>query len=161
MRTDRLAAILLILTALTLPAAAEATGEPHPAEVVVRALTRAIDHFDLEGFVAAFHDDVTMFYPIDALARRVDGLEALAATQARVFSGLAEQFRAAGKTEGPYFGLEALDLELQELPGGDAAVVTWHVDRGTHLGRRTAVVEARDGVWKIVSYHASNVAGAE
>lgn len=163
MRADRLAAVILTLALTPLqPAAGEGPGaERHPAETVVRELTRAIDFFDLEAFVAGFHEDITMFYPIDSIAGRVDGLDALAATQERVFARLGERFGAAGRTEGPYFGLVPLDLEVQELPGGEAAVVTWHVDRGTHLGRRTAVVEARHGVWKIASYHASNVTRPE
>ena len=55
----------------------------------------------------------------------------------------------------PILGLEPQDLKVQTL-GNDSAVVTWHVDRGTHLGRRTAVVKRLDGSWRIVSYHASN-----
>lgn len=142
-----------------LAAAAAAEQVPAGPEEVVRGLTRAIDHFDLEGFMAAFAPEVTMFYPIDALGRRVDGAEALRATQERVFSGLAASFAEQGRAEGPYFGLVPLELRTQLL-GEEAAVVTWHVDRGSHLGRRTAVLARRDGGWRIVSYHASNVAAA-
>ncbi|MDH3403799.1 MAG: nuclear transport factor 2 family protein [Acidobacteriota bacterium] len=130
--------------------------ESHPAETVARELTRAIDYFDLEAFADSFSDDVTMFYPIASLAQRVDGREALARIQGQVFDTLEAQLREAGTTEPPYFGLEPQDLKVQTL-GEDAAVVTWHVDRGTHLGRRTAVVRQLGGSWRIVSYHASNV----
>ncbi|MHC4065800.1 MAG: nuclear transport factor 2 family protein, partial [Planctomycetota bacterium] len=130
--------------------------ESHPAEVVARELTRAIDYFDLEAFVVSFSEDVTMFYPIAALSERVDGREALSGIQERVFEDLGARLREAGKAEPPYFGLEPQDLKVQTL-GNDSAVVTWHVDRGTHLGRRTAVVKRLDGSWRIVSYHASNI----
>lgn len=135
---------------------ASAQDAPADPEAVVRGLTRAIDHFDLEGFMAAFAPEVTMFYPIDALGHRVDGADALRTTQERVFGGLAARFAEQGRSEGPYFGLVPLELRTQML-GEDAAVVTWHVDRGTHLGRRTAVLARRQGAWRIVSYHASNV----
>ena len=46
--------------------------ESHPAEVVAREPTRAIDYFDLEAFVVSFSEDVTMFYPIAALSERVE-----------------------------------------------------------------------------------------
>lgn len=129
---------------------------PGGPEAVVRELTRAIDHFDLDAFVASFADEITMFYPIPSIAGRVDGLEALAATQKRVFESLAARFAAEGRPGPPYFGLEPADLEVQPL-GETAAVVTWHVDRGEQLGRRTAVLERTRAGWKIVSYHASNL----
>lgn len=153
---------MLAAVMLAAPAAAEQEnrGEAHPAEQVVRELTRAIDLFDLPAFVGSFHDDVTMIYPIDGIPRRVDGLDALAATQERVFATLGERFRADGVLEGPYFDLRPENVVVQTV-GDGAAVVTWHVDRGSHLGRRTAVVEERDGEWKIVSYHASNVPTTE
>lgn len=159
---DTLRAIPLALAfALTLGAAAPAAEPPaRPAEAgpeeVVRALTRAIDHFDLDGFMAGFAAEITMFYPIESLGPRVDGSAALKATQERVFGGLAARFAEQGIHKGPYFGLVPRDLRTQML-GEDASVVTWHVDRPTHLGRRTAVLARRDGVWRIVSYHASNV----
>lgn len=154
---------MLVALALfgSLPAvgwAQEASEEPtvHPAEEVVLGLVRAIDYFDLEQFVGSFAETVTMFYPVPGMPERVDGRAALEARQKHVFESLRQQFEQAGQTEPPFFHLVVSDLHTQPL-GPGAVVVTYHVDRGAQLGRRTAVVQHIDGRWQIVSFHSSNL----
>lgn len=154
--------LLALAVGIVFPAVAQAQGHSeeaplHPAEAVVLGLVRAIDFFDLEQFVGSFSEDVTMFYPVPGMAERVDGREALAARQKMVFERLRKQFAEAGQTDPPFFNLVATDMRTQAL-GEVAVVVTYHVDRGTHLGRRTAVVKEIDGTWQIVSFHSSNMA---
>jgi ketosteroid isomerase-like protein len=56
----------------------------------------------------------------------------------------------------PYHSLEPQDLLIQTF--GDAAVATFHIERGGILRRRTVVFAKRDEGWRIVHLHASSVA---
>jgi len=154
--------LFVLAVVIGLPTVARAQGEldegpRHPAEEVVLGLVRAIDYFDLDAFVSSFSEEATVFYPITGMAERVEGQAALATRQKMVFESLRKQFKEAGKTAPPFFNLVATDMRVQVL-GEGLAVVTYHVDRGTHLGRRTAVVQEQpDGMWRIVSFHSSNM----
>ncbi len=55
----------------------------------------------------------------------------------------------------PYVTLEPRDLEVEVFT--DAAVATFHLENGPSLSRRTFVLAKRDGGWRIVHLHASNV----
>jgi len=55
--------------------------------------------------------------------------------------------------------LEPRDLEVQMF--ADAALVTFHLENGRSLSRRTFVLSKESGLWKIVHLHASNVVGSE
>ena len=55
----------------------------------------------------------------------------------------------------PYMRLQPRDVKIQAFQ--DSAVVTFHLLEDGRLGRRTFVFARRDGVWKIVHLHASNV----
>lgn len=157
-----LLAAFAVLIAFALPATAQEQAEApaappdHPAEALVRGLVHAIDAFDLDRFVGSFSEDATVFYPIAGMAERVGGREALAERQGQVFAHLRKQFAEAGHTTPPFFGLEITNLHTQVLAPA-IAIVTYHVDRGTHLGRRTAVVQEIEGTWQIVSFHSSNM----
>jgi hypothetical protein len=58
----------------------------------------------------------------------------------------------------PYVRLEPRDLAIELF--GDAALATFHLENGPSLSRRTFVLARRDGVWRIVHLHASNVIGS-
>jgi ketosteroid isomerase-like protein len=55
----------------------------------------------------------------------------------------------------PYHSLVPKDLLIQIF--GDAAVVTFHIERDGVLRRRTIVFVKRDEGWRIVHLHASSV----
>jgi hypothetical protein len=59
----------------------------------------------------------------------------------------------------PYMTLTPKDLELQFYT--DTAVLTFHLEYGNALGRRTFFLAKEHGSWTIVHLHASNVVGSE
>jgi len=157
--------VVCLLAAYPVRAQPSATGTseapPDPtaeaAKEAVLAFVRALDYFELEGFVDSFSKEATLFFPMPWAPERVDGRAAIHEAQKREFARARERLAKAGKTSPPFLDLVALDMRVQVL-GDEVAVVTWHVDRGTHLGRRTAVVQEQpDGTWRIVSFHASNM----
>jgi hypothetical protein len=58
----------------------------------------------------------------------------------------------------PYVSLQPRDLDIKMF--SDSALVTFHIERDKVLSRRTFVMAYRNGCWKIVHVHASNVAGS-
>ena len=58
----------------------------------------------------------------------------------------------------PYVSLQPRDLEIKMF--SDAALLTFHIERENELSRRTFVMASRNGCWKIVHLHASNVVGS-
>jgi len=85
-------------------------------------------------------------------AERVCGRADVEATFARVFA----QERAAATKGPPYLELRPEDVLVQPL-GPDAAVVSFHLRNDQRLARRTVVFARRDGAWRIVHLHASNL----
>lgn len=153
--------LLVACTVQAQPSSAPASAGPADAEAeaakaAVLGFTRALDYFDLEGFANSFSEDATLFFPMPWSPDRVDGRAAIRDAQAKEFARARKRFAEAGKTTPPFLNLVALDMHVQKV-GAHVAVVTWHVDRGTHLGRRTAVVHKTDGRWQIASFHASNM----
>ena len=53
--------------------------------------------------------------------------------------------------------LEPKDLEIVVFT--DAALATFHLEGNNRVSRRTFVLAKREGLWKIVHLHASNVEG--
>jgi ketosteroid isomerase-like protein len=60
-----------------------------------------------------------------------------------------------GASGPPYLNLQPRDLSIQEI--GELALVSFHLDLPGALRRRTLVLRRRDGVWKILHLHASNM----
>lgn len=135
---------------MTAPAAGE------PAQQVREAVERFLSPFergDIAAMEAAFARDATAF-PRSVMASNRDFDIDLA--DFRRVRGMDPQMReiAAQIGQRPALRLEPRDLEVRLY--GRAAVVTFHLD-GDCLGRRTLVLAACDGEWKIVHLHASNV----
>ena len=91
--------------------------------------------------------------PIDnANYRRIKGLDP---QMKQLIKGL----RESGK-QPPYLNhLEPKDLQITML--NDAAVVTFHLENGKSLSRRTIVLGKNEGAWKIIHIHPSNVVSSE
>ena len=162
-RVGNLERLLIGLMALSLVAAIvsalPAAGEPikeADARAAVGHFLAALDGLDADAFVGAFSPDATLFYPQPGMLKRVSGRAEIRRTIEIEFARARERLAAAGITEPPFLRLVPLDMGVQLL-GRDTAVVTWHVDRKTHGGRRTAVVHRTEAGWKIVSLHSSNM----
>lgn len=59
----------------------------------------------------------------------------------------------------PYMKLEPKDLKVTMLK--EAAIVTFHLENGQSLSRRTIVLSKEEGRWKIIHIHPSNVVNSE
>ena len=68
------------------------------------------------------------------------------------------RLRESGK-EPPYLKLEPKDLKVTMF--NDAALVTFHLENGNSLSRRTIVLGKEDGSWKIIHIHPSNVVSTD
>jgi ketosteroid isomerase-like protein len=97
---------------------------------------------DWERMQPAFAADADVFFPFDDPARRVEGITAVEAV-----------FRAFFATRGGDVDVQPLDLAIRVI--GDAALVTFHLDRPGALGRRTLVLRRDAGRWRIAHLHAS------
>jgi ketosteroid isomerase-like protein len=123
---------------------------------------RAFENGDFETMEASMTDDAYIFpraimsndslEPIDnANYRRINGLDP---QMKQVINSLHE----SGKQQ-PYMKLEPKDLKITMLK--DAAIVTFHLENGKSLSRRTLVLSKYDGIWKIIHLHPSNVVSSE
>lgn len=130
------------------------------AEAALHAAMRTLENCDLAAMEAAFAPDAVTFDrvlataegsgPLDLAAyRRQPGLP----NGLRQLAEVLPRLRPGGP---PYQKLEPLDLMVQV--SGDMALCTFHLEsRRDGLGRRTIVLIRRDGDWRILHLHASNV----
>lgn len=138
---------------MLLALAACATAAPRPAEVEgqVRTFLHHFENLEWEPFIAAFADDACVFHPTPKTPRAFCGRDAVRAKWQEVFAGI-----KGDATAPPYQHLEPIDLRVTIL-GPDAALATFELHNAERIGRRTVVLVRRDGAWKIVHIHASNV----
>jgi len=131
----------------------------------VAALTtflRAFENGELDVMEASFAADASTFpravmssetvTPIDtADYRRVTGLD----------PGMRELIASwqDSSTGPPFMTLDPKELEIRVFT--DAAIVSFHLEDGDMLSRRTFVLGKEEGSWKIVHLHASNVVGSD
>ena len=113
----------------------------------------AFDALDWENFQTFFTEDATVFHPAAPNLKRTDSREEFE----HAWQGVFERIRkSSGKSAPPYMTLEPKDLRVQYLTE-DVALVTFHLDDGEVLGRRTIIWKRNGRVWKIVHIHASNL----
>jgi hypothetical protein len=163
-RTLALTSVLIVISILPLAC----TDQVRPADEqqeVRAALTRFIQAFengDLDLMEAAFADNAVTF-PLAKMSNEVRSQ--IRTSDYRRVRGLDPQMRQLiarwreGSTDPPYKTIEPKDLEVQMFT--DAALVTFHLENGKSLARRTFVLSKEGGCWKIVHLHASNVVGSE
>ena len=73
----------------------------------------------------------------------------------KAFRGVFQQIHAS-RTARPYMDIRPRDLKIQMFE--DIAIATFHLDdRSGFVNRRTIVLHKKDGQWKIVHLHASEV----
>jgi ketosteroid isomerase-like protein len=150
--------VLLTATLATLAIASDSRRDNQEDEVreAVVAFIMAIDRLDLDGVAASFSDDATAFYPFSFTPARLDGRNSIVGAQSTGFDWARGQLVAAGQQEPYSLGLNPTEMVVRMI-GENAAVVTWHSNRSTHVGRRTSVMQRVDGEWLTVSHHASNM----
>jgi ketosteroid isomerase-like protein len=148
----RSAFVLILLSTISIACYA---GPADSAEAeVCKTLSdfiQAFDNLEWDRFCAAFSDDATVFYPRE-FPSRANGRQEYERTFQKVFDRI-----RAGRTQGPYMGIQPRDLRLQLA--GNVAIVTFHLDdRPGFLNRRTIVLQKQPSGWKIIHLHASEVA---
>ena len=117
------------------------------------ALTEFLDAFgklEWERFCGCFADDAAVYLPFEARPHLAIGKAEIEAG----FRPLFDKLRSSGS--GPrYLHLAPIGTRVDLV--SDMAVVTFELDLPDATGRRTIVFGMRNGVWKIVHLHASNV----
>ena len=123
---------------------------------------RAFENGDFETMEASMTNDAYIFPraimsndslgPIEnANYRRISGLDP---QMKQVINGIRES-----GLQPPFMQLEPEDLKITLL--NDAAIVTFHLDHGKSLSRRTFVFAKNAVGWQVVHIHASNVVSSE
>ena len=130
---------------------------------LLTAFLQAFENGDLSFMEASFADDSVTF-PRAIMSEEIIG--PINSDEYMRVAGLDPNMRAliAGWQETdasgpPYMNLDPEDFQLKMFD--DAALATFHLKGGSTLSRRTFVLARRDGAWKIVHLHASNVVGSE
>lgn len=140
------AALALPLTAVPAAATAAPASNPSSAQAAAGEFIAAFNALDRVRFDPLFADDATLFFPSAPFeVRRVEGKE----TVLKWFGKFFDAMRArSGK-----LNIQPADLHVQDY--GAVAVVTFHLNGGDDVGRRTLVLRKEGQAWKIVHLHAS------
>jgi ketosteroid isomerase-like protein len=117
------------------------------ARTTLERFLAAFSHLQLDTMLDCFDEQATAFFPVEHARERLNGKAEIGEAFERVLSHV----RATGAAT---MRLDAEDL--REQPLGDVSVFTFHL-RGSHLSRRTFVLQRRGSKWKIVHFHGSNV----
>jgi hypothetical protein len=150
--TMRHAALLLVLMISACQCAPPAPVS-HDAELKAsfEDFISAFNELDWDRFSRHIAADASLFNPDipDAPSViRIDGGEAVKASFEQVF--------AAARKSGSGPGIHPQHILIQSY--GTTGIVSFEFKRqGNSIGRRSIVFEWRDGDWKIVHIHASNV----
>ncbi len=153
MRVLGLLLVGLLLDAPPLLAQAPAQDEAD-IQRVLNALLETVENSDMPGFIAFFDEDATMFHylaqPSGTPPRRLQGRTDIERSMGVVF----DQFKASsGRTTGPYVQIQPLDRMIQTFD--QFAVVSFHLDGGSAISRRTLVFRKVASDWKVVHIHGS------
>jgi uncharacterized protein (TIGR02246 family) len=147
--------LILFQAALYSGTQTEQTGGP---EKTVRTFLAALSNADLDGIVATFAEDATVFLPISSAPKRVTGRKQIR----EAFAPLIENIRSSGRAP-PYMTLNPQEMSVQNL--GTTAIITFHLSKvpseasqqPVSFSRRTFVLQFRDNHWLIVHMHGSNL----
>lgn len=156
--TSRREAIGLALALTAAPVAAASQDDAANAEAALRAVLRSFANCDLQAMETAFAPDATSFDGLTASAggalpdrtslKRAAGMPA-------GMRRVAERYRQ--ERPGPPYHRPDIIQDLMVQVAGDMALCTFHFDNPDRLGRRTIVLARRDGTWRILHIHASNL----
>ena len=108
---------------------------------------------EIEPFMAYFCEDASVFYPFQKWPKKVHGRDDIGIHFKEVFD-------SHRKGAGPSY-LEITPINVEVVPLGANALVTFHLDRNTGIGRRTLLLVGRDEGFRILHLHASNIGNSE
>lgn len=131
-----------------------ASPSPGTVEEALSVFITAFDNLDWPAFRECFSSRATIFHPSAPNVRRIDTPEQFEKAWLRVFERIK---RTSGRSAPPYMDLKPLDLRIENL-SDDVTLVTFHLDDGNVVNRRTIVYKRETNGWKIVHIHASNLA---
>jgi ketosteroid isomerase-like protein len=142
--------LIFILLVFFIGANAQKSFIRDSTDVVNRAkdFISAFNNFKWEKFRNFFADDATMFHPQPENARLI-GRKEVEATWLKIFP---EFIDTANK--------KVMDITPKEILVqlyNETAIITFHLQGNTSLGRRSIVWVKQKGVWKIVHLHASTL----
>ena len=156
--------VITIFSSLLLACSTTRQADNDQQEVMT-ALTNFVQAFengDLATMEASFAVDATDF-PRAVMSN--NNSSSIQNSDYKRVVGIDPQMRrlismwSANNDEPPYISLDPLDLEVKMF--SDAALVTFHLIDGDALSRRSFVFSKREGEWKIVHLHASNVVSSQ
>lgn len=156
-KSRRLLTLALLIFASASTALAQRQGGASEERLEVQKafanFVEAFNNLEWERFRKCFADDASVFNPaIPEVTElhRLDGREKIE----RIFQAVFAETKK-GKSHPPYLDIRPSELRVQMLV--NAAILTFHFNRGgASFGRRTLVLENREGRWLIVHLHASN-----
>jgi ketosteroid isomerase-like protein len=169
-RARAMAAVVLVAACVLVPTACTrhttaTTSRPASTDSVevsaaAARFLAAFDSLQWEPFSAAMSSETTVFMPgATHPPQRLDGRDQVLAEFRKFFAGAREQASKDGRTNAPFLGIgtRARDLLVQVIAPG-AAVGSFHLGSGATPPSRRSVVfrRERDGVWRIVHWHASS-----
>lgn len=128
-----------------------ADSDSPDVQKAVDAFIEAFNNLDWENFRLSFADDATVFFPFPQAPRRANGRAEVEAVFKPFFDAGRKQ-----KPNPPYLNIEPKDVRIQGLK--DVAIVTFHLEGGDAVGRRTVVFQKQKGKWLIVHLNASSIA---
>jgi ketosteroid isomerase-like protein len=138
----------LLLFPIGLRAQATDLGPEAEVRQAAASFVEAFNNLDWIEFAASFDAQATIFHPGAESMRRLEGRDALVASFQAIFADVPNE-----RPGPPYLNIRPRDLMVQML--GDAAVVTFHLETGPTLNRRTVVFVRRGDRWLIAHLHAS------
>jgi ketosteroid isomerase-like protein len=112
-------------------------------ELVVTGLVAAVNSADVEGFMALFAPEASVFLPSAANPSRLTG-------PAQIRAGISPAFEAR-----PTNPMVIRDLLI--TVEGTMAIASFEIGNPIVHSRRTLVLKNTGGKWKIVHLHASNL----
>lgn len=140
MRSLRFAVALIVA-----PAFAQASTP----EAAAASFIDAFKSMDEARFDRFFAPDVSMFFPDGRFPQgRVDGRDAVLAA----FHSFFKRVKKGGSNS-----LNILPLDQNVQRYGNVAIVTFRLDSGDNIGRRSIVFRKTGDDWRIVHFHASAI----
>jgi ketosteroid isomerase-like protein len=123
--------------------------QPTTPNAAASAFVDAFRAMDQARFDDFFASDVTMFFPDGAFpVGRVEGREAVLSAFHSFFARVKERGRTT-------LNITPLDQRVDQY--GDVAVVTFWLDSGGAVGRRSVILRKIQDDWRIAHFHASTV----
>jgi ketosteroid isomerase-like protein len=123
---------------------------------------RAFENGDFETMEASMTNDAYIF---PRVIMSNDVTKTIESTNYKRIKGLDPQMKQVinnireSRKQPPFMKIEPKDLKITMLK--EAAIVTFHLENGKSLSRRTIVLAKNDDIWKIVHIHPSNVVSSE